>query len=238
MAKRTLETVKDAETARQVFVARALYWSDRAGYGNDARSGLRKIGLGDYVASSHEVYTVKLDRFLETLGQTLQVTVEQGDTPRQSGVLENRLYSVGQEFRRSLTEDDYVKESGSDKIVNVDEVTAAYGRVDALPPVSGDEPHAVWTELVSAVLRWADDQGLCSTVEDALRRMGFEAFIPEREKVMDVTWRGITFPGVTVALKRDGTLDQDSLYRSIHMVLRNEYAEVTATEPTAPVVAE
>lgn len=236
MAKK-MQTVADAETARQVFVARALYWADRAGYSNDARSGLRKIGLGDYVGTRNEIYTIKLDRLLAQLGQALQLTIDREDTPRQSSALENRLYELGRDFRRSLTEDDYVKESGSDKIVNVDEVTAAYGRVDALPPVSGDEPHAVWTELVAAVLRWADVQGLCSTVEDALRRMGFEAFIPEREKVMDVTWRGITFPGVVVALKRDGTLDQDSLYRSIHMVLRNEYTEVTATEPPAPVAA-
>lgn len=236
MAKK-LETVTDVETARQVFVARSLYWGDRAGYGNDTRAALRKSGLEAYIEARRDTYTVKLDRLLAELGQTFEVRPERPHTPRDGSWVEDAFYEKAREFRRSLTPDDYVKKEPSDKIVNVEAVTAAFGRSGALPPTEGDEPEATWRELVKSVLAWADDRGMCGVVEDGITAAGFGDFIPAREAVMDVTWRGVTLQGVTVALKRDGSVDQNNLYRVIHQELRNEVDKIETRVAAAATAA-
>lgn len=233
MAKKALETVTDAETARRVFVARSLYWADRAGYGSDTRSGLRKVGLGEYLETQRDKYTVKLDQLLEQLGETVEISVDRGYAPERTSHVEDVIYEVARKFRRSLTSDDYVKQEPSDKIVDVQAVTVAFGRSGALPPTEGEEPEATWRELVKSVLAWADDHGLCGVVEDAIIAAGFGDFIPARETVMDLTWRGVTIENVTVQLKRDGSVDHDTFYRILHHELRSEADKIKATPSAA-----
>lgn len=234
--KITMETVSDAETATVVFVARALWYT--ANYGNRAevRRCLRGIGLGDYVDGERDRFTVNLATFKELLGDTLEIAVERGYnyTPANSSYLVDKLYRIAEKWRDNLPESQWSKIEEPSKHVDADAIVARFGSRGDLPPVEGDEPRATWAELVAKVLAWADDRGLCSDVESALRTIGFGEFLPPATMKIDVTWRGAVIKDVEVGVNRKGEPKIDDVRYYLQALVRQEEQQITVV-PVASV---
>lgn len=229
-----LKTITTSEEATQVFVARAQHWAESYGYRSSVLNGLCAIGLGDYINTGCDTYQVDLSPVLAKLAEfTVNVDPHEDDDPRTVD-FESQVSDLIYEWRQEeMTEAHYTKLPPSDKTIDLDAVLGAYGRDGDLPPVKGDEPHARWRELVTATLAWGEEERHCGTLENALRHMGFRDFLPPLEGVMDITWHGVTIPGVRVNLDRTGRPVRDALYRVMVDKVRSELNEITFTPAVA-----
>lgn len=205
---KVLETVADAETATAVLVARALYQAYNYDYGTEIHDALDKMGLKDYLPASGERYVVNTTRLAGMLPETVEVEVQTGRIPGNNMSTVNPLNKLVGDWAAGLLPDEYTKAEPNPKAVNVNEMAARFGARGTLPPVDGDEPDAVWRDLVTKALHWGDNNTrwgkVCQELEKILTGMGFRAYLPPATGNVTVEWKGIALELGEVRLDRSG----------------------------------
>jgi hypothetical protein len=201
----TMSTVEDIETAKAVFVTRALYISDYTGYLIDGREALSAVGLSDYFTSDYERYTIDMTRLKKIIGDSFTVRLTKGRTPTQRpGDVRDQAYRLLTDWYQGITDEEWAAVPVSDKIVDTDAVGKLYGIRGTLPPAGNDEVTQTWRDLTVGILKWADDRGLCGTVEQLLSTIGMDVFFPARTVNVTVAWEGQTFELQQVPANRQG----------------------------------
>ena len=235
------ETVQDAETARQVFVARAVYYGTNYGYGGHINTALTEIGLGEYIPATGRTYAVKTDKLHALIGETINVPTGAARTPATSDRTNSAVEAIVSIWRGSLTSEDYSEVPPSPQAVNVSDLVGRFGERRTLPPVASDEVTEVWRDLVSKVLVWGDDNTtygkLCSELENLLSLLGFGEYVPSGIKDITVRWQGWEVELKGIRHDRKGNPDpayvRQSLADHVYRLELSDFEVVNAVPATA-----
>lgn len=224
-----LPSVDDVETAKAVFVARGLTLCDAQGSGEDGRLALSAVGLAEYFDSENDSFTVSLTRLVSMLGESTTVRLGKGRNPtNRFSEVRDGLWPIFSDWAREITEAEWTLLEPGDKIVDIEKTCKTYGRRGPLPPTTNDEVTQTWRELTVGVLKWADARSLCTTVEDFLRGIGMEAFLPPRHVDLTAEWNGLTFDLKGVPANRMGEPVRRDLAYYIHQQINRDDVQIKA----------
>lgn len=238
MAKTKLETVSDIETAKGVFVARALYWVAEYGNNGNADRALRHAGLGDYIPTKSDFYQVSTADLVTALGETIKVEAARGRIPYTDNV-SDAVYKIASVWARELRdkEGSFVKIDPPAKQINFDDLLKRFGAFGTLPEAT-QEAVACWRELVGKILEWGDQHGVCPDLEAALTRMGFKVFLPPQEVDAVVIWNGNEIQLFKVRANRKGEPREDHVLDAIYRRVNEDYkANKITFQTSAPAEA-
>lgn len=223
-------TVDDVETAKAVFVTRALYIGGYGGHHRNARSALRHIGLEDYYDSGIRAFDIQLGRLKGMLGDTVTIHLANGTTPPYATTLvRDTVRVIVGEWARELADEEWAQQEGPSKLVNTAEVGSTFGNTAPLPATNNPEVTETWRQLTLGVLKWADETRLCETVEHMLRQIGMGEFIPSRRVNLSVQWCGQTIELTDVVADRLGKVSQSEVIYRLQRLLETEVPTVVDT---------
>jgi hypothetical protein len=234
-----LETVPDAETARQVFVARALYQGFNYGNEQYIRGALTDLGLDDYVTPAGNVYKINTTKLLEAIGDSITVTINSGRTPERSDTTTNEVLNRVNVWRNAMTPDDYVKVEPGDKVIDWEDLTRRFGGRGTLPPVANEEVTATWRDLVTRTLEWGDKNTrfgrICPELESTLTALGFRSFMPPTTVNVTVNFKGIEMQLNGVRCDRSGKPDAIAVRDAyVNLAYNNAATEFVMVSPEVP----
>ncbi|MEU2042693.1 hypothetical protein [Nocardia niwae] len=238
----TEKIVPDAETDKQIIVARILRWRGYREESSKIHRMFDAIGFGDYVPDPEKSFTVDLSQLVASLPDRaeikLQVVDGIADPYNVVALVRSQVDGLMSKYSRLIHNGEVAVEPlmVESRAVDVDAVLAEWGGNDtSFPKASTPELDTARHRLVRTVLRHGIDFDFCRELEAAISEIGLSEYLPPDTQEVTVDIPGLGPGTITAPLTRAGEIDRWEYRRAVKNHVIRELEERNLLEP--PVIA-